>query len=95
METRAARVLVVDDEPGIVEVMELLLSEDGYEVLRARSSDECIRLARARRPEVILLDVQMPGRDGYATAAVLSQDEATRSIPIVMVTGLIPGTVTG
>ncbi len=89
MTTRAARVLVVDDDPQIVEVMTLFLANAGYEILSAGSGEECIRVARAQRPEVILLDVQMPGRDGYATASVLAQDEATRSIPIVMVTGLM------
>ena len=61
MSERSASVLVVDDEPGIVEVLAALLSEAVDGVLRAGTSDECIRLARAQRPEVILLDVRLPG----------------------------------
>jgi class 3 adenylate cyclase/FixJ family two-component response regulator len=85
----SARVLVVDDDPQVLELLSFMLDTAGYGVLRADSGEECVRVARAELPEVILLDVQLPGMDGNATAAVLARDEKTRNIPIVMVTGLM------
>ncbi|MGA2764710.1 MAG: response regulator [Spirochaetia bacterium] len=89
MTSRVAQVLVVDDDPLNVETVSLTLSKAGYEVLRAGSGSECVQIAQSMRPDVILLDVQMPGMNGYETAAVLLQGVATQGIPIVMVTGLM------
>ena len=86
---RPSRVLVVDDDPGILEVISLMLNDGGYRVLRAASGEECVRVAAAELPEVILLDVQLPGMDGNATAASLAQDPKTRNIPILMMTGFM------
>jgi two-component system sensor histidine kinase ChiS len=84
-----ARVLVVDDDPQILEIISLMLDSAGYGVLRAASGEECVRIAIAELPEIILLDVQLPGMDGNATAASLSHHVKTRNIPIVMMTGLM------
>jgi class 3 adenylate cyclase/CheY-like chemotaxis protein len=84
-----ARVLVVDDDPQILQVISLGLSGAGYGVLCAGSGEECLRIAAEELPEIILLDVQLPGIDGNATAALLSGDAKTRNIPIVMMTGLL------
>ena len=83
----SARVLVVDDDPQILEIISLMLDSAGYGVLRAASGEECVRIAIAELPEIILLDVQLPGMDGNATAASLAQNVQTRNIPIVMMTG--------
>jgi two-component system sensor histidine kinase ChiS len=86
---RSVRVLVVDDDPQILELISLMLDEAGYVVLRAASGEECLRIAIAELPEIILLDVQLPGMDGNATAASLAQHPKARNIPIIMMTGLM------
>lgn len=85
----AACVLVVDDDEQIVDLITLLLEEAGYATLRASSGEECVHLAVAKRPAVILLDVRLPGMDGNATARALSLDEGSRGIPVVMMTGFM------
>ena len=66
----------------------MVLKEEGYEFFPARSGPDCIALAMQTKPDVILLDVHMPGMDGYEAARALSGNEETSSIPIIMVTGL-------
>jgi len=66
----------------------VVLKEEGYEFFPARSGPDCIALAMQTKPDVILLDVHMPGMDGYEAARALSGNEETSSIPIIMVTGL-------
>lgn len=81
------RILVVDDEPAVVAVLEALLSAAGHDVVTAHGGEECLRVTRKTRPDIILLDLRMPGMDGFATAKALAAAEETRLIPIIMVTG--------
>jgi class 3 adenylate cyclase len=82
------RVLAADDEEPILSMLSVILKEQGYEFFPARSGPECIALAVQTKPDVILLDVHMPGMDGFEAALALSANEETSSIPIIMVTGL-------
>ena len=82
------RILVVDDEPAVITVLETLLAAAGHDVVSARGGEEGLRVARKTRPDIILLDLRMPGMDGIAAAKALAAAEETRLIPIVMVTGL-------
>lgn len=82
------RVLVVDDEESNIAMVGSVLRSQGYTVLAAKSGEEALATAVSGRPDIILLDVQMPGMNGYETARSLSTNEQTSSIPIVMVTGL-------
>ena len=70
---RAVRVLVVDDYPGTAESMATLLRLHGYEVDAARSGLTALELARARRPDAVLLDISMPGMDGFKVAKQLRE----------------------
>ena len=80
-------VLLIDDEPDIREVVELSLgSVAGWEVLTASSGADGVELASAQRPDVILLDVMMPGLDGPATLDVLRGRDETRAIPVLFMT---------
>lgn len=83
---RAGRVLVVDDEDGILAFVRDALEQEGYEVLTAPSGEEAVRLARRNRPDLILLDVQLPGADGWE---VLNQLRAVSGpqAPVVVMTG--------
>src|SRR5438477_11206491 len=80
------RVLVIDDEPPIRLLCRVNLEAEGMEVLEAPNGLGGVELAREERPDVILLDVMMPGLDGWRVAEELLDDERTRSIPIVFLT---------
>jgi two-component system, cell cycle response regulator len=83
-----ARVLVVDDVEPNVRLLEAKLQHEYYTVLTANSGEAAIAIAHAENPDVILLDVMMPGLDGFETCKRLKDDHATRHIPVVMVTAL-------
>jgi len=80
------RVLVVEDEPDILEVIEHNLRREGYRVLTAADGSEGLRLARRDAPDLVLLDVMLPGLDGVEVCRRLKEDPLTRPIPIIMVT---------
>ena len=80
------RVLVIDDDPSIRELLGRCLSRDGYEVLLAADGESGLELARSQDLVAITLDVMMPGLDGWSVLRALKSDEATRNIPVVMVT---------
>jgi two-component system alkaline phosphatase synthesis response regulator PhoP len=80
------RVLVVDDEAPIRLLCRVNLEAEGMEVLEAGDGPSGLALARAERPDVVLLDVMMPGLDGWAVAQELLEDVDTDEIPIVFLT---------
>jgi CheY-like chemotaxis protein len=80
-----ARVLVVDDSPTIRSLLSINLWLAGYDVIEASNGQECLVQARSVQPDVITLDVAMPGLDGFATVARLRSDPATAGIPVVIV----------
>jgi len=84
----AVKILVVDDEPGVRGFLRDLLAEEGYEVVLASDGEEALGLAELENPEVILLDINMPGIDGIEVCKRLKAQEETRYIPIIIVTAL-------
>ena len=80
------RVLVVDDDADIRTVLELTLEHAGFEVLPAADGEQALRLARVERPDVVLLDVMMPGRDGIDVLRSLRTDPRTSNIPVLLLT---------
>jgi class 3 adenylate cyclase/CheY-like chemotaxis protein len=87
-----ARILVVDDTPMNVKLLEGVLAGHGYAVVTAPSGPVALERVRADQPDLILLDVVMPEMSGYEVCRRLRADEATRLLPIVMVTALDPAT---
>jgi CheY-like chemotaxis protein len=79
-------VLVIDDDPSVLDLMQRVCSKAGYRVITTRSGEEGLRLAREKKPDLITLDVIMPGMDGWAVLATLKKDEALSRIPVVVVT---------
>lgn len=79
-------VLVAEDEEDILDLVVFDLEDEGYEVLTARNGEEAIALALERHPDLILLDVAMPGLDGYEVTRRLRADESTRGTPVVLLT---------
>jgi len=80
------KILVVDDEEDILELVRYNLSREGYKILCASSGEEGLKIARAEIPDLIVLDLMLPGVDGLDVARRLKGDDATRKIPIVMLT---------
>lgn len=79
----APRILVVDDEPAVADLIEAVLRDEGYTVAIARDGARGLMLAREWGPDLILMDVLLPGLDGGAAIRLLKEDERTASVPIV------------
>ena len=82
------RVLIVDDERRNRDLIEVMLSAEGYNLLTASSGEEAIMTVASERPDLVLLDVMMPGMDGYQVAMRLKGDAETAHIPIIMLSAL-------
>ncbi|MEK7437591.1 MAG: EAL domain-containing protein [Pseudomonadota bacterium] len=85
---KPARILVVDDEERNRRLLAAMLEAEGYSASQAADGLQAIELARQSPPDLILLDIMMPGMDGYEVARALKADAATKAIPVVMVTAL-------
>ncbi len=81
-------VLVVDDDPDLVETVGMMLESKGCEVGRAYDGVEAEESIKARRPDLIVLDVMMPRKDGYILCAELKADKKTKDIPVVLLTAV-------
>lgn len=81
-----ARILLIEDNVQNRYLATFLLEQNGYEVIQAETGPAGLDLAARQRPDLILLDIQLPGMDGHAVARALKADPALKSIPIVAVT---------
>jgi DNA-binding response OmpR family regulator len=86
----SATVLVVDDDPAIVGMLETRFSSIGYRVLTAADGEEALQQARDENPDLVVLDVMMPKMNGWEVARALRHDDDTRGIKIVMLTAIGP-----
>ncbi|MDQ3367492.1 MAG: response regulator [Myxococcota bacterium] len=87
-ENAGASILVVDDDPEIVSMLSTRLSARGYKVSSAGDGHRAIEMAKREMPDIVLLDVMMPGKSGWEVARALKQDAVTAKIKIVMVTAI-------
>lgn len=83
---RFHRILVIDDNPADISLVEEILHLDGYEVLKATSGVEGLKTARNEKPDLVILDLMMPDLDGFDVMRLLESDEATRGLPIILFT---------
>jgi two-component system cell cycle response regulator DivK len=83
-----ASVLVVEDNPGNMTLSTFLLETAGHTVLSATDAESGVALARSQQPELILMDIQLPGMDGLQATALLKADPATSAIPVIALTAL-------
>jgi CheY-like chemotaxis protein len=81
-------VLIVDDDPDMVETVGMMLESKGYEVGKAYDGIEGDEAIRKRRPDLLVLDVMMPRKDGYTLCAELKKDSSTRDIPVILLTAV-------
>ena len=86
---RLGRVLVVEDEPDVAELIRFNLHKEGYEVTVLGNGGDAIRHAREGQPDVVLLDIMVPQLNGWEVCRRLKQDPDTRRIPVIMVTGRV------
>lgn len=82
------RILVVEDNPRNLKLVRVLLQAEGYELLETGDGEVAVRVARSWRPDLILMDLQLPGMDGLTATRHLKADPATREIPVVAMTAL-------
>ena len=79
-------ILAVDDEPNILMSIEFILEMEGYEVHTARDGDEALEVAGRVRPDLVLLDINMPRKDGYEVCRILREREEMAGIKVIMLT---------
>jgi CheY-like chemotaxis protein len=84
------KVLVVDDEKDFAKALKIRLKTNGYDVVLAHDSIQAIMMANQEKPDLIIMDIMIPGDDGFSVTERLKQSEATRPIPIIFLTG-VPG----
>jgi two-component system alkaline phosphatase synthesis response regulator PhoP len=80
------KILVVDDEPFMLRMIQIILERGGYAMVEAASGDEAIEIARKEQPGLVIMDAMMPKMDGFTALRVLKQEPATASIPVIMLT---------
>ncbi len=86
MEEKKKKILLVDDEVDIVTVIRMRLESSGYEVVVATDGKEALNTARSIMPDLIILDLMLPGMDGFHVARMLKYDIHYKDIPIIMLT---------
>jgi DNA-binding response OmpR family regulator len=84
--TGKKKILVVDDEPDVVKMLKMRLEVNGYEVISAGEGNEGYAKAKSDAPDLILLDVMLPGMDGYQVCKLLKSDQNYQRTPIIMLT---------
>ena len=80
------KVLIADDEPNILISLEFLMKREGHQVVVARDGDEALAAIRRERPDLVLLDVMMPGKTGFDVCAAVRADESLAATKIVLLT---------
>lgn len=86
MSKTKAKILVVDDEEDILELVEYNLKRDGYDVIRAEDGNQCLAKVDRYMPDLVLLDLMLPGIDGLDVCKTLKSDSKTEHIPVIMLT---------
>jgi DNA-binding response OmpR family regulator len=82
------KILMIDDDNTVYSTVKVWLEHDGYEFFRAADGKAGLKMAARKRPDLILLDVNMPGIDGIETLRRLKEDSRTSGIPVIMLTGV-------
>ncbi|RLA93507.1 MAG: two-component system response regulator [Deltaproteobacteria bacterium] len=82
------KILIVDDQQEVRELIGVTLRMGDYQILQGKSGEEAVKIARAEKPDLIIMDVMMPGSiDGIEATRILKNDRETKEIPIIMLTG--------
>lgn len=84
---KGSKILVIDDEPQVTEIIDAFLTNAGHQVIVDNNAEAGLKKARNIKPDIILLDIMMPGIDGYSICNDLKHDPGTADIPVVFLTG--------
>ena len=87
----AKRILIVDDEPEAIDFATAVLEENGYLAISAEDGVEGMEKVKAEKPDLVLLDIMMPGKGGISMYRDLRKDEETKDIPVIIITGVARG----
>lgn len=79
-------IMIVDDEPDMVELIKIVLETEGYKTSTANSGSEALEKIKAKKPDMVLLDINMPGMDSWAVRKKLLEEKETKDIPVVILT---------
>jgi len=82
------RILIVEDEATLQKALAEFLAEDGFEVLCASDGEQAVLLAKSKKPDLVLLDIILPKKDGYEVLTELKSEAGTKSIPVILLTNL-------
>lgn len=82
----SASILIADDDPDILLLLSVYFERAGYEVAQARNGSEALQLATEQLPSIAMLDVTMPGLDGFEVTRALRENAATRTMPVILLT---------
>jgi len=85
----AKKILIIDDDPDLVEAVTMILESKNYDVAAAYGGIEGLQKAKTEKPDLIVLDVMMPDKDGYAVCKELKTDPKMRSIPVLLLTAVV------
>ncbi len=88
METKARKILIADDEPDILEILKFNLDNEGYEVITAKDGDEALEKARRNQPDLVILDVMMPKKNGVEVCQILRSQPAFNETLIIFLTAV-------
>lgn len=88
IENKIKKILIVDDDPEILEFISTVLKKEGFSVITANSGLKVGMLVVAENPDVILIDVMMPGLNGYDTCKKLKKEKISKNIPVILITGI-------
>lgn len=82
----AKRILVIDDEPGILKAVSIRMKAAGYEVFTGASGEEALKLVKELKPDLMILDVMMPPPNGYQVCRTIKDDDELKGLPIILLT---------
>lgn len=88
MDSKSKKILIADDEPDILEIVQYNLIKEGYEVVTAKDGDDALTKSRSHRPDLIILDIMMPKKNGVQVCEILRAQEAFRETLIIFLTAL-------
>jgi CheY-like chemotaxis protein len=80
------RIMIVDDEPDVVAIVGKLLEKEGYEIVGAKDGEDCLEKLKKVKPDLILMDIMMPGMDGWEITKKIKTNPRTKNIPVAMLT---------
>jgi two-component system response regulator VicR len=86
MQARRRRVVCIEDELEIIELITMILETEGFEIIGATAGAEGVALVRSEKPDLVLLDLMMPGMDGWAVYQSIKSDPGLRDIPVIVLT---------